>query len=369
MTGRTGFATIGALASLTLTAGYVSLFAWGSRTFDSTPQITATVPAEAGALRLDSSVLYRGVHVGRVDAIDAGAAASEVTLGIDEDALTRIPADVRVRLIPRTVFGDYFVDLIPPPGRDDAASLTPGDTVLPDQSLTSVQLYQAFSRIYDLVRAVNPADLNITLGAVATALDGKGADLGASLESLQAAMSGSQPLLDGLGDDLDDIATLSRQLDATAPDVLTTLGNSITSSRTIVDEQQGLATLLEAGTRTAGDAAVLIGDNRDRLITLVDDTDPVLASLTSRPGQITTVYSGLQNLVTTLPPAVANGPWLSADLNLSVKDLYPYHTFGGTAGPVGSDSEKAQIFQLFGTAGDLEAMMAGPILRGTTVVR
>lgn len=369
MTGRAGFAVIGAFASLTFAAGYVSLFAWGSRSFDSTPEITATVPAEAGALRLDSSVLYRGVHVGRVDAIDGGTAASEVTLGIDEDALTRIPSDVRVRLIPRTVFGDYFVDLIPPAGRSEAASLRPGDTVLPDRSLASVQLYQAFSRIYDLVHAVNPADLNIALGAVAAALDGKGADLGESLESLHAAMSGSQSLLDGLGDDLDDLATLSRQLDATAPDALKTLGNSITFSRTIVDEQQGIATLLEAGTRTAGDAAGLIGDNRDRLITLVDDTDPVLASLMSRPDQITSVYSGLENLVTTLPPAVANGPWLSADLNLSVKDLHPYRVFGGAAGPVGSDTEMAQMFQLFGTDGDLEAMMAGPILRGTTVGR
>lgn len=392
--GTAGLALRGALALLVFGGVYLFLFAWGARTFESSTQVTATVPASAGALKVDSVIQYRGVNVGRVEQIDAGAQDSMITLGFDEEVMARIPSDVQVRLMPRTVFGDYYVDLVSPdPASTGTPSLRPGDTVQPDQSEASVQLYQAFSRIYDLVGAINPADLNAALTAVATALDGQGARLGESIDALHRTLVDSQPVLDGLGDDLDDIAELAGDLDSTAPDVLATLNNSITISRTIVEKQQGLAALLAAGTRTADEASVF-SDNRDRIITLVDDTDVLLDSLTARPGQITTVYQGLKNLVTTLPPAVASGPWLNSDLKLSAKDLQPYWKaqcpkygdlegpsctqtapnpfaplFGGTAGPVGSIAEKSQISELFGTTGDLESVMAGPILRGTTVVR
>lgn len=394
--GTAALALRGALAALVFGGAYVFLFAWGARTFESPAQVTATVPASAGALKVDSAIQYRGVNVGRVERIDAGTRDSLITLGFDEEAMASIPADVQVRLMPRTVFGDYYVDLVSPESADRTASgpaLRPGGTVQADQSEAAVQLYQAFSRIYELVGAIDPADLNAALTAVATALDGEGERLGESLDALHRTLVASEPVLDGFGDDLDDIAELAGELDAAAPDVLATLDNSITVSRTIVEKQQGLAALLAAGTRTAEEATAL-GDNRDRIITLVDDTDGLLDSLTARPGQITTVYQGLRNLVTTLPPAVASGPWLNSDLTLSAKDLQPYWKaqcptygdlegpsctqtapnplaplFGGTVGPVGSPAEKSQISRLFGTSGDLESVMAGPILRGTTVVR
>ncbi len=169
-----------------------------------------------------------------------------------------------------------------------------------------------------------PADINVALTAVSDALSGKGNQIGESLDSVHQALVGAQPVIDGLGDDLDDIATLADSLSTSAPDMLAAFENSITTSKTVVEKSDGLAGLLRAGTSTGAAATSLIGDNRDRMITLVDDADSLTGAITSRPDHITTFYNGLRNLTIKLPPALAHGPWLSTDLRLSVTDLYPY---------------------------------------------
>lgn len=392
---RATLAVRGAVAVLVAAVVYAFCFAWGSQAFVSNPQVSVVVPASAGALNVDSSVQYHGVNVGKVAAIDAGTQSSTVRLGLTADGLGRIPADVQVRLVPRTIFGDFYVDLVTPPQAGahgaPAPALRPGDTLLADQSRATVQLYQAFSRIYDLISAIDPAALNTALTAVATALHGQGAALGQAIDALDRTLAASQPVFDHLGADLDGVATLSGELNAVAPDLLASLNNAITTSRTIVDKQQAITAILAAGTQASGQATQLIGgDNRNRIITLVGDTDPLLQTLNAKPDQLTTIYQGLQQLVNKLPAAAATGPWLNTDVRLSLDGLAPYQpaqcprygtlagpncpasaapgpVLSGSAGPVGSPGEKAQMAAMFGQNADLDSILAGPILRGTTV--
>ena len=385
----------GGVAVLVGAVVYAFCFAWGSQVFVSSPQVSVTLPASAGALNVDSSVQYHGVNVGKVAAIDAGTQSSTVRLDMPADGLGRIPADVQVRLVPRTIFGDFYVDLVTPPDRSAAhaaPSLRPGGTLRADQSKATVQLYQAFSRIYDLISAINPAALNTALTTVATALRGQGAALGQAIDTLDRTLARSQPVFDHLGSDLDGIATLSGELNAVAPDLLASLNNAITTSRTILDKQRGITAILTAGAQASGQAAQLLGDNKNRIITLVGDTDPLLRALNAKPDQLTTIYQGLQQLVNKLPAAVATGPWLNADVRLSLQGLAPYQpaqcprygqlpgpgcprsaspatgpVLSGSTGPVGSPAEKAQMAAMFGQNADLDSVLAGPILRGTTV--
>ncbi|QNG17955.1 MCE family protein [Rhodococcus triatomae] len=391
-------ALLGAGSVLAAAAVYVFAFSLGSDVYVTRADVAVTVPAEAGALRTGSSVLYRGVEVGRVSAIDAATTSSLVTLGMDPGRLDRVPHDVQVRLMPRTVFGDYFVDLVDPPGRSESVrSLVAGDLLTPDRSDDALQLYQAFSTVYDLVSAVRPADLNVALTAVATALQGRGERIGESLETLRQLLVEAAPTIDRLGDDLDDVAMLTRQVSSAAPDLLRTLHDSITVSTTIVEKQDGLRGVLAAGAVTAEQVAGFTADNRERVITLVSDTAALGGALTAEPDRLSEIYEGLRTLVTDLPPALGQGPWLSTSLKLTVQDLRPYwreecprygetpgascdrtaphpfahllhpEVYGGASGPVGSPTERAQIEGVLGD-GDLGGILGGPILRGTTVV-
>jgi len=111
----------GGVAVLVGAVVYAFCFAWGSQVFVSSPQVSVTLPASAGALNVDSSVQYHGVNVGKVAAIDAGTQSSTVRLDMPADGLGRIPADVQVRLVPRTIFGDFYVDLVTPPDKERRA--------------------------------------------------------------------------------------------------------------------------------------------------------------------------------------------------------------------------------------------------------
>ncbi|MDZ7911852.1 MAG: MCE family protein [Rhodococcus sp. (in: high G+C Gram-positive bacteria)] len=387
-TSRIALSLRGLLAVAALIVAYVFLFSRGTDTFSSAPQVSAVVPASAGALRVGSSVQYRGVVVGSVADIEPGTTASTVSLAIDEGAFEDIPSTSQVRLMPRNIFGDFFVDLIQPDGLSRGPALAPGTELVSDQSEVAVQLYQSISRIYSLVSSLDPADINVALTAVSDAMSGKGNQIGESLDSVHHALVGAQPVIDGLGDDLDDIATLADSLSSSAPDILAAFENSITTSKTVVEKSDGLASLLRAGTSTGSTAATVIGDNRDRMITVIDDADSLTGAITSRPDHITTFYTGLRNLTIKLPPALAQGPWLSTDLRLSVTDLYPYGktdcpqydaargpncpaaaaAFGGTVGPVGSPVEQSLIAALTQGGTALDTLVAGPVLRGTTVV-
>ncbi|MGC0362175.1 virulence factor Mce-like protein [Rhodococcus sp. 27YEA15] len=260
--GRSSLVLRGLLAVVVLLGAYVFLFSRGVENHGSTSEVTVVVPAAAGALKTGSSVQYRGVVVGSVAAINAGTTSSDVSLSIDRDSFADIPSTSQVRLMPRNIFGDFFVDLIQPDGLSRGPSLTPGTRLSADQSSESVQLYQAISRIYTLVTSLDPADLNAALTAISTALSGKGTKVGNSLDSIDRALVGAQPVIDGLGNDLDDVAALAGSLSLSAPDLLATLKNSITTSTTVTDKASGVAALLQAGTRTGAAAADVVGENQ-----------------------------------------------------------------------------------------------------------
>ena len=67
-----------------------------------------------------------------------------------------------------------------------------------------------------MLRAVQPADLNMTLNAIAGALEGRGEELGASLETLDGYLRKFNPELPALIEDL----RLASRVSDTYSDVL-----------------------------------------------------------------------------------------------------------------------------------------------------
>ena len=97
----------------------IALLVWLSiaiynKTFDSSTVVT--VKADRAGLQLAKfgDVRINGVLVGRVDKIDQDGEQAEITLAIDNDAARKIPANVSVRILPTTLFGQKFVALVRP---------------------------------------------------------------------------------------------------------------------------------------------------------------------------------------------------------------------------------------------------------------
>ena len=66
----------------------------------------------------------------------------------------------------------------------------------------STEVEQVLSDLYPLLRTVQPADLNMTLNALSTALEGRGEQLGENLETVDAYLKRINPQIPALVEDL-----------------------------------------------------------------------------------------------------------------------------------------------------------------------
>src|SRR5690625_2307314 len=59
----------------------------------------------------DSDVKVRGLIIGSVSDIETTGSGSELTLRLDPDQVELVPRNVSARFLPKTLFGERFVDL------------------------------------------------------------------------------------------------------------------------------------------------------------------------------------------------------------------------------------------------------------------
>ena len=91
------------------------LFLLGRGTFDDRMEATVLVDSAGGALVEGSDVKYRGVLVGKVAGIrDAAESAGKVEVAVDLEPTVaeEVPGNVMARVLPASVFGTSFVDLV-----------------------------------------------------------------------------------------------------------------------------------------------------------------------------------------------------------------------------------------------------------------
>ena len=89
-----------------------------------------------------------------------------------------IPENVKVEILPTTLFGQKYVALVDPADPSSKA-LSDGDVIPSDRVTTNVELSTILANLFPLLRSIRPADLSATLYAIANALRGKGDEIGA----------------------------------------------------------------------------------------------------------------------------------------------------------------------------------------------
>ncbi|NIH79435.1 MCE family protein [Amycolatopsis viridis] len=218
-------------------------------------------------LRKGSDVKIRGVVVGEVRAIEAFGDHAALQLALDPAQLDVIPANVSARLLPKTLFGERYVALQIPPG-PVPRHLAAGDVIPQDRSSSAIELEQVLDNVMPLLQAVQPQKLASTLGAVSTALDGRGGQLGATLVHLSEYLGGLNPSLPDLKADISGLANVADTYNRAAPDLLQALADLTTTTKTLVDEQQTLAQVWATVTTASDDLDSFLRVNQANLIRL-----------------------------------------------------------------------------------------------------
>ncbi|MEU6132888.1 MCE family protein [Saccharopolyspora sp. NPDC047091] len=363
----------------------------GAGAFRQAPEVHAAVPAAAGPVREGSAVRYRGVVVGELADVAPDAGGARLLLRMEPAALAVVPASVRVRVLPKTLFGDQYVELAAPDGSDGTGPrLAAGDRIEADTGAEAVRIYAAYTRMFALLDSLRPAELQVALGTVADALRGRGAELGETIDGLHELTGRIDPAR--TADRIGEVAGLADQLATAAPDLLATVDDAVVLSRAVVAQRENLTELLDAGAELTERSQRFLDENGVRAVQVVRTAEPVSAVLGGNADGITATLRELREFTANTSRTFVDGRFqIRAPVTLD--DPYPYDAAdcprypgldgpgcpapvatGGAVGPVGSAAEKAALREAFPVEStsdggpELVGLLAGPVLRGTQVV-
>lgn len=241
---------------------------------------TVRIHADRAGLQLAKfgDVRLNGALVGQVRGIDQDGKQAVITVGLEPDEAAQIPDNVGVEILPTTLFGQKFVSLVLPE-RPSRAPLADGAVIPAERVETNVELSRILADLFPLLRSVRPADLNATLNALATALAGRGEQLGRTMDQLDVYLGAIDDHLPTLRRDLVKLADVADTYDLAAPDLLDVLRNVTTTSETIVDNRAQLRTFFADLGGVADTTTDLLRTNESNLIRLGQVTEPMLRLL------------------------------------------------------------------------------------------
>ncbi|WP_370946402.1 MCE family protein [Amycolatopsis sp. cg5] len=271
-------------------------------------------------LLTQSDVKVRGLIVGSVKNIDATPDGAELTLALDPDHAQLIPENVSARFLPKTLFGERFVSL-EIPEQPSARALHDGDVIPQDRTSNAVELEQAFSHLLPVLQAVQPQKLSATLTAISTALQDRGKPLGETLSQLGQYIGDLNPhLLPDLQHDLQAFTKFTDNVNKVAPDLVSSLDNLSTTTRTVVDQQSNLTNLYASMTKASVDLQAFLEANSDNIIRLADTARPTAELLAKYAPEYPCVIGQMADLVPKIDKALGKGtdhPGLHATIEIT----------------------------------------------------
>ncbi len=197
-----------------------------------------TVKAERAGLQLAQfgDVRRHGVLVGQVRSIRQDGKEASIKVAFYPSAAKQIPENVRVDIVPTTLFGQKYLAMMDPTDPSDR-KLGNGDVIPSSRVHTNVELQNILANLFPLLRSIRPADLSSTLYAIATALRGRGDKIGDTMVRLDAYLSRLNLKLPTLKQDLTLLAKVAHTYAIAAPDLVRLMRNATTTAHTVTEKE------------------------------------------------------------------------------------------------------------------------------------
>lgn len=298
MIGRSIIAQLIAFALITLagvsyvTAKYVGL---GDKLFGGSYVVTVDL-ADAGGIFTNAEVTYRGVTVGRVDALRLSEDGVLADVRLDEG--TEIPADTDAVVENRSAVGEQYVDF--QPASSGEPFLTGGDTIARDRTRIPVPTEVLLLDIDRLVRSVDQGDLVTVVDELGKAFFDGGKDLQRLLDSGDSlTIAATEALPETLTLINDGKIVLDTQRD-TGPAIRSFATDLADLSESLVTADGDLRTVLDRGVVASREVDALLTDNRAAIAGLLTNLVTI--------GEVTVVrVDGLEQILVTYPDVVTGG--------------------------------------------------------------
>jgi len=289
---------------------FIGLLAFGvwmvnavfTQKFISFDKITLSTSTTGLQLPAQADVKIRGVLIGEVLKVKAGENGATLTLGIDPSKIKSIPSNVTASILPKTLFGEKYVELNIPAVAGNPISA--GGHISETQQPIEVQ--SVLNNLYPLLRALQPAELNYTLNALATALEGKGEQLGQTIVTLKDYLTRINPQVPALVNDLGLLSKVSDTYSSVMPQLADTLRNTVKTTNTLKSKQGALRNFLQQAKAFSDTASGFLDTNGDNLIALGKVTVPIAKLLETYSPEYSCFLRGLTNITPRLASTFRN---------------------------------------------------------------
>ena len=260
-----------------------------------------------------ADVKMRGVIVGEVREISTDGDGARLQLAIQPDKTNIIPANATARIEPKTVFGEKYVAL-QMPDRPMDERIASGDVIR--ESEVSAELEQLLRDIYPFLRTVQPAELNYTLTALATALEGRGEQIGNNMVVLDDYLKRTNPQLPALVEDLRLLGQVSEEYRQAMPELGRLLRNSVTTGNTLVAKEQKIHALFNDVASFSSTSKDFLETNGDNIIRLGEVSVPQLRLYEKYAPEYPCLLQGMSNWI----PKMDSG-WRGHALHINLETI------------------------------------------------
>ncbi|WP_447644993.1 MCE family protein [Nocardioides zeae] len=345
--------------------------------FTSRTEVVLTTGSVGNALQKGSDVKLNGVPVGEVTEVRATDDGARLVLALEPDVADGLPTDTVARLLPKTLFGERYVQLLAE-GARSGQGLADGATIRQDDSDEAVELEEVLDELLPVLQAVQPQKLAATLGELTLALRGQGDRIGESMEAWGDYLTELAPYVPTLTEDLQRLAEVADVYEVAAPDLLAALEDLTVTATTLVEERTTLDDLYAGVIGAANGTDAWLTANQQTIVVLAEESREALAAVAPYASEFPCVLRSVADFEPVMEEVLGVGtsePGVKVTLSIgAVRDAYqrgadrptyrtdgqprcPYSVSSRSSAPRTAGSEPAQVRPP--TADIVESYVAG----------
>ncbi len=283
-----------------------------------------TIKAENAGLQLAKfgDVRRHGALVGHVREITNDGKQAVIKVALVPASAKNIPSNIDVEILPTTLFGQKYISIVDP-DQPSGESLSNGDVIPASRVHTNVELQKILADLFPLLRSIRPADLSSTLYALATALRGRGNELGETMEKLDSYLTTMNVHLPTLQKDLVLLARVSRSYALAAPDLVRMLRNATTTAHTLTAKESQLGTFIDDMTGLGKTSTRVLTRNEANIVRSAEVARPLLRLLDTYSPEFPCLIKGAARYAGRLNQIFRDGKvWQS--MHLAANQRRPY---------------------------------------------
>lgn len=291
--------------------GVLGLLIWLSvaiynKTFTPATMVTLYTDSTGNQMNLNADVMVRGVVVGEVRSITADGSGAELGLAIQPSVARSLPANVTAQMLPTTLFGQRYVNLVIP-AEPSAQTLAAEPVIDQDRSADAIELERVINDLEPMLTEVQPEKLAVTLSAMADALQGNGANLGQTLDEINSYLRQFNPRLPVLDNDIRELVQVTKAYAQAAPGIVQALHDFSVTSQTVASESANLQSLYSTVTASSQNLTTFLQTNENDIISLSANSVSSLRTLRRYSAEFPCVFTDLVDFIPNMNRVLGKG--------------------------------------------------------------